>query len=140
MAFEHRIEGQLQRPLGSGGGCWDCDVLTVTGLSVWVMMMERLGELPPKGEFNPCLVAFVRDKGDCCSALQTFVADHNPKPHTNPAKSGRTAEQRNLSNFVGPLVPKIKQSSMTGHRNCKIGPLKWARARRGCATPAADIE
>ena len=52
MAFEHRaFEGQLLRPLGSyaqplgGGGCWDCDVLTVTGFSAW--MEESF-----KGEFK----------------------------------------------------------------------------------------
>jgi hypothetical protein len=48
--------GLLPQPLGSGGGCWDCDVLTVTGLSAWMMMMERLGELPPKGEFKPLIL------------------------------------------------------------------------------------
>ena len=56
MAFEHRaFEGQLLRPLGSyaqplgGGGCWDCDVLTVMGLSAWMVESFR-----PKGIQTLC--------------------------------------------------------------------------------------
>ena len=80
-----RAAGGGYQPLGSGGGCWDCNVLTVTGSSG--VMLELPLEFKPLIRPPPNAPQMFSSviKGELL-ALQTFVADHNPTPtQLNPA-------------------------------------------------------